>query len=78
MEAGVQKVDISGTDVAVFSLSKTIADCFKFRNRIGLDIGMEALQEAIRDRRCSPGDIMKYAKINRVDTIIKPYLEALI
>ena len=78
MEAGVQKVDISGTDVAVFSLSKTIADCFKFRSRIGLDIALEALQETIRQGRCSPGDIMKNAKINRVDAIMKPYLEALI
>lgn len=78
MLAGVQDVDMSGTEVAIFSLPKTIADCFKFRNRIGIDVAVEALQEGINGQRCSPSEIMKYAKINRVAAVMRPYVEALI
>jgi predicted transcriptional regulator of viral defense system len=78
MKEGVTFISISGTKIAVFNLAKTIADCFKFRNRIGLDIAVEAIQEVVRNNKCSPGDIMHYAKVNRVDSVIRPYLEALL
>lgn len=78
LEAGVVSETVAGTTVQVFSMAKTIADCFKFRNRIGMDIALEALQEVIKTSRCTPGEIMSYAKVNRVDSVIRPYLEALV
>ncbi|NQV72124.1 hypothetical protein HQ496_03300 [bacterium] len=75
---GVMYVDVSGTDIAVSNLAKTVADCFKYRNRIGLDIAVEALQEVIKQSKASPSDIMQYAKVNRVESVIRPYLVALL
>jgi len=78
MQEGVTFMHISGTRMAVFNLAKTIADCFKFRNRIGLNVAVEALQEVVRYNKCSPGQIIHYAQINRVDSVVRPYLEALL
>lgn len=78
MSAGVEEQTMAGVRVRVFNIAKTIADCFKFRNRVGLDTAVEALQEVVRQRRVAPGDIMHYAKIDRVENIIRPYLEALL
>jgi predicted transcriptional regulator of viral defense system len=75
---GVEYINVSGTDIAVFNPAKTVADCFKFRNRIGLDIAVEALQEVIKKGKASPSEIMRYAKVNRVDSVIRPYLVALL
>lgn len=63
--------------IRVFGLAKTVADCFKFRNKIGHDVAIEALQEAVRSRRASPAQIMEFAEIDRVANVIRPYLEAL-
>ncbi len=71
-------MDIGGHSVRVFGIAKTVADCFKFRTRIGLDVAVEALQEAIREKRTTPAEIMRYAKIDRVADIVRPYLEALL
>jgi len=62
----------------MFNPAKTIADCFKFRNRIGIDIAVEALRAGYKHKKVKPTDILKYAKICRVEKIIRPYLEALI
>ncbi|OGW72489.1 MAG: hypothetical protein A2Y02_03305 [Omnitrophica bacterium GWA2_52_12] len=72
---GVQPMD--GQLVKIYTLEKTLADCFKFRNRIGLDVATNALKEAIRTKRAKPQTIYDYAKICRVDKVLKPYLEAL-
>ena len=77
LTAGVEEHEIDGTLVRVFSIAKTVADCFKFRNKSGFDVAVEALQEVIRDRCATPGQIMEYAKIDRVDRVIRPYIEAL-
>ena len=69
---------MSGTPVRVFCVAKTVADCFKYRNRIGLDIAIEALQESIRHTTVAPYQIMHYARIDRVETVIGPYLTALL
>lgn len=76
--AGVEVHRIAGTKVRVFNIAKTAADCFKYRNRIGADVAIEALQEVVRDRRATPGEIMRYAQIDRIATTIRPYLEALL
>ncbi len=75
---GVEEHETDGTQVRVFSIAKTVADCFKFRNKIGFDVAVEALQEVVRERRATPGQIMEYAGIDRVDRVVRPYLEALI
>ena len=76
--AGVEISEKGGAPVRVFGIAKTVADSFKFRNRIGTDVAIEALQEAIREKRTTPAEIMRFAKIDRVADIVRPYLEALL
>jgi len=75
---GIEKHEVENHQVKIYSLAKTIADCFKFRNRIGVDIARDALKFAIAEKDIKPKEIMEYAKICRVDSIIKPILEAMI
>jgi predicted transcriptional regulator of viral defense system len=75
---GVETHDVQGVPVKVYSPAKTVADCFKFRNRIGTDVAVEALRETLRERRATPAEIMRYAEICQVTTVIRPYIEALI
>lgn len=77
-KAGVEKHEIEGHKIKVYSLAKTVADCFKFRNRIGVNIAREALKTAVIEKHTKPKDIMENAKICRVDRIIKPILESII
>jgi predicted transcriptional regulator of viral defense system len=77
ISAGVEEHDVGGTTVRVFSVAKTVADCFKFRSRIGQSVAVEALQEALRERRATPAEIMRCADIDRVQNVVRPYLEAL-
>lgn len=76
--AGVEEHRIGNHTIKVYSLAKTIADCFKFRNKIGIDVARAALKAAISQKGISPKEIMRYAKICRVTNIIKPVLEAII
>jgi predicted transcriptional regulator of viral defense system len=75
--SGVETHDIEGQRVHVYSLAKTIADLFKYRNKVGVDVAVEALREAIRSRKLTPSDIDAYARICRVRKVMRPYLEAL-
>ncbi|WP_353932722.1 type IV toxin-antitoxin system AbiEi family antitoxin domain-containing protein [Okeanomitos corallinicola TIOX110] len=77
LEAGIEEHIIEGVTVRIYSLPKTIADCFKFRNKIGLDVALEALRESWRGKRCSMDEIWYYAKICRVHNVMRPYLESL-
>jgi predicted transcriptional regulator of viral defense system len=75
---GIEKHIIDGVNVQIYSPEKTIADCFKFRNKIGIDVAIEALKLYWqKTNRPNIHMIMKYAKICRVDKIMKPYLEGL-
>ena len=76
--AGVEEHSMAGAQIRVFGIAKTVADCFKYRNRIGFDIAMEALQEVVRKRTVTPAQIMEFARIDHVDTVITPYLTALL
>lgn len=78
LKAGVEDIEIGSTPFRVFGVAKTIADCFKYRNRIGPDVAVEALREVIRERKATPSDIMEFARIDRVAEIVRPYLEALV
>jgi len=67
---------IDGVPIKITSPAKTVADCFKYRNKIGLDVAIEALREVRRKRLCSMEDLMRFAHICRVANIMKPYLES--
>lgn len=77
-EAGIEKHETDGYKIRVYSLAKTIADCFKFRNKIGVNVAREALKIAITEKGVSNKEIMQYAKICRVNNVIKPILEAML
>ena len=76
LTAGVETRRVDGTTVRVTSVAKTVADCFKFRNKIGLDVALEALREARRAKKVSADELWRYAKVNRVTNVMRPYLEA--
>lgn len=76
ISAGVRTHKIAGVEVRIFTAEKTIADCFKFRNRIGLDVALEALKMCL-SRNGSRNKILEYARLCRVEKVIYPYLEAI-
>lgn len=75
---GIDEQNIEGMLVRIYNPAKTVADCFKYRNKIGLDVALEALREAIRGRRCTTDELWQYAKICRVTKIMRPYMEAIV
>jgi predicted transcriptional regulator of viral defense system len=77
LSQGIEKITIDGVKVPVFNAAKTIADCFKFRNKIGLDVALEALREARRERKVNVDALWRYAKFDRVANVMQPYLESL-
>lgn len=74
---GIEEHRVEGVPVQVYSVPKTVADCFKFRNKVGLDVAMEALRDATRQKKASVNAIYHYATICRVSNVIRPYLESL-
>jgi predicted transcriptional regulator of viral defense system len=76
LAAGVETQRIEGTTVRVTNVAKTVADCFKFRNKIGLDVALEALREARRSKKANADELWCYARLNRVANVMRPYLEA--
>ena len=75
---GVESHRVEGRVVRVYNVAKTVADCFKYRNKIGLDVALEALGEAWRARRFTMDELDRYAVICRVQRVMRPYLEALV
>ena len=67
-----------GAPIRVYSAAKTVTDCFKFRNKIGLDVALEALKDAWRSRKVTMAELSHFAKINRVERVMQPYLEAIL
>jgi predicted transcriptional regulator of viral defense system len=76
--AGMEKHLLDGVTVPIYSKAKTIADCFKFRNKIGKDVALEALKEYVQLPDFIVEELLSYARINRVEKVIQPYLEALL
>jgi predicted transcriptional regulator of viral defense system len=74
---GVEEHVVDGVNVRVTGVAKTVADCFKYRNKIGLDVALEALREAWREKRMTSEDIWRNAKVCRVANVMRPYLESL-
>ena len=68
---------IANAVVRVYSPAKTVVDCFRFRNKIGLDVALEALRDCLKQRKASIDDLWKAAKVCRVASVMRPYLESL-
>ncbi len=75
--AGIEEHTLEGRTVRIYSVAKTMADCFKFRNKIGMDAALEALNEGWRERRFTLADVGEYARVCRVWNVMRPYLEAI-
>ncbi len=78
LNAGVEEHVIEGVAVHIYSPAKTVADCFKYRNKIGVDVAIEALREYCQSQHYNVDELWNYAKICRVQKVMQPYLEALI
>lgn len=74
--AGIETHLLDGASVHVTSIAKTVADCFKFRSKIGLDVALEALRECLREQRATREELHHFARICRVERIMQPYMEA--
>ncbi|MDX0524415.1 transcriptional regulator [Sinorhizobium medicae] len=77
LNEGIETHTVEGVPIKIFGVAKTVADCFRYRNKIGLSVAIEGLQEALRQRRAASGEIAVQADRGGVATVIRPYLEAL-
>jgi predicted transcriptional regulator of viral defense system len=77
LSEGIEIHSVEGVNVRVYSAAKTVADCFKFRNKIGLDVAIEALKDCLHEKKATVNEIYRFAKICRVSNVIRPYMEAL-
>lgn len=77
LEVGVEEHIIEGVRVRITDPAKTVVDCFKYRNKIGLDVALEALRDCRRQRKCTNDELWHYAKICRVANVMRPYMEAM-
>jgi predicted transcriptional regulator of viral defense system len=75
---GQEPHQIEGVPTHVYSVAKTVAHCFKYRNKIGFDVALEALRECLRQRKVAPAELWEAAKICRVANVMRPYPEALV
>jgi hypothetical protein len=69
---------LEGVPVRIFSASKTVADCFKYRSKIGLDVAIEALKDALKRRKATVDEMERFARICRVSRVMRPYFEAVV
>ena len=76
MTSGVETASIEGVQVPIYSVAKTVADCFKHSRQVGEDVAIEALRDALRQKKATLADLMTYAAIDRVSRRIAPYLRA--
>ena len=76
--SGIEEHLVITQPIKVYNLSKTVADCFKYRNKIGLDVALEALRESWNEKKVNMDSLWHYAKICRVQNVMRPYLESLV
>ena len=76
--AGIEEHAIEGRRVRVYSAAKTVADCFKFRNHVGLDVAIEALREGWRARAFTVEDLMFAARSTRMERVMTPYVDTVL
>jgi predicted transcriptional regulator of viral defense system len=75
---GVERHTVLSREILVTNPARTIVDCFRYRNKIGIDVAMEGLREGIRHRKCTADQLWHYAKEARVWTVMRPYVEAVV
>lgn len=75
---GVREERIGGVSLPIYSPAKTVADCFKFRNKIGLDVALGALRDCVRQKRATMDELWQAAKVCRMTNVMRPYLEAVV
>jgi len=74
---GIEAHELEGTRVRVYSAAKTIIDCFRYRNLVGMDVAVEALRDCLQQNKSSPGELWELARACRIGSVIRPYIEAL-
>ena len=77
-DLGIEEHRVEGQVVRIYSLARTVADCFRFRNKVGLDVALEALTEAWRNKRLKLDELNRIAKKLRVQRVMQPYLETVV
>ena len=77
LSTGFERHKIEGVPVKIYGPAKTVADCFKYRNKIGTDVAVEALRTCINERKCSRDEIWRFAQVCRVARVMRPYIEAI-
>ena len=78
LREGVKRHSIEGIEVPIFEPARTIVDCFRYRNKIGLDVALEGLREVLRTKRATPDQLWEFARSARVWSVMRPYVEALV
>ena len=78
MSEGIETVEVDGVEARVYDLPKTVVDCFRFRNKLGLDVAIDALNRAVHDNKVRPAELLRYARLCRIESVILPYLEAIL
>ena len=76
-DSGIETHVIEGVPASVYSPAKTVADCFKFRNKVGIDVAIEALRSCVEQRCCTNDELAMYARVCRVSRVMRPYMEAI-
>lgn len=74
---GIERLPCDQIELRVYGVAKTIADCFKHRKKIGLDVAIDALRDALAGKRVTQEELWSYAKLSRVDSVMRPYIEAM-
>jgi predicted transcriptional regulator of viral defense system len=77
LSEGIEGHTVEGVEVRVYSAAKTVADCFKYRNKIGTDVAVEALKDFTRTHRGGANELARFARICRVSRVMQPYLDAI-
>jgi len=77
LDFGIQERQVVGGKIRVFSPAKTVADCFKFRHKIGIDVALEALRDCYHQKKASMNEFFEAARVCRVANVMRPYLESL-
>ena len=77
LELGIEAHELEGARVRIYSAAKTVIDCFRYRNLVGMDVAVEALRDCLEQRKSSPGELWELAQACRIGSVIRPYIEAL-
>jgi len=75
--AGIEEHDRDGVTLRVYSAARAVADCFRLRNRLGIEVAVDALRTGLDERKFTPGEVLQLARVCRVERVVRPYLEAL-